>query len=88
MGIFYPFLEEPVELIGVEAGGRSDRAGEHCATLSRGGDGILHGALSRLLQDENGQIRDTHSIAAGLDYPGWGRNMPVCGPVGGLNTLV
>jgi tryptophan synthase beta chain len=72
MGIFYPFLEEPVELIGVEAGGRSDRAGEHCATLSRGGDGILHGALSRLLQDENGQIRDTHSIAAGLDYPGVG----------------
>lgn len=72
MGIFYPFLNDPVELIGVEAGGRSDHAGEHCATLSRGSDGILHGALSRLLQDENGQIMDTHSISAGLDYPGVG----------------
>ncbi|MGS0763835.1 tryptophan synthase subunit beta [Syntrophomonas curvata] len=72
MGIFYPFLNEPVELIGVEAGGRSDHAGEHCATLSRGTDGILHGALSKLLQDENGQIMDTHSISAGLDYPGVG----------------
>lgn len=72
MGIFYPFLNDPVELIGVEAGGRSDHAGEHCATLSRGSDGILHGVLSRLLQDENGQIMDTHSISAGLDYPGVG----------------
>jgi tryptophan synthase beta chain len=72
IGIFYPFLKEEVKLIGVEAGGRGISAGEHCATLAKGDDGILHGALSRLLQDENGQILDTHSISAGLDYPGVG----------------
>ncbi|HHV15282.1 MAG TPA: tryptophan synthase subunit beta [Gelria sp.] len=72
MGIFYPFLNEAVELIGVEAGGRGISPGEHCATLARGDDGVLHGALSRLLQDENGQVLDTHSISAGLDYPGVG----------------
>lgn len=72
MGIFYPFLDEPVELIGVEAGGRGINPGEHCATLGHGDDGILHGAFSRLLQDKNGQILDTHSISAGLDYPGVG----------------
>lgn len=72
MGIFYPFLNETVQLIGVEAGGRGISPGEHCATLAKGDDGILHGALSRLLQDENGQILDTHSISAGLDYPGVG----------------
>lgn len=72
IGIFYPFLREEVKLIGVEAGGRGISPGEHCATLAKGDDGILHGALSRLLQDENGQILDTHSISAGLDYPGVG----------------
>jgi len=72
IGIFYPFLKEEVKLIGVEAGGRGISPGEHCATLAKGDDGILHGALSRLLQDENGQILDTHSISAGLDYPGVG----------------
>ena len=72
IGIFYPFLKEEVKLIGVEAGGRGISPGEHCATLAKGDDGILHGALSRLLQDGNGQILDTHSISAGLDYPGVG----------------
>ncbi len=72
MGIFYPFLQDKVELIGVEAGGREIVPGEHCATLSEGTDGILHGAFSRLLQDEDGLIMDTHSISAGLDYPGVG----------------
>lgn len=72
MGIFYPFLQDPVALIGVEAGGIDIVDGQHCATLSEGSDGILHGAFSRLLQDEHGQILDTHSISAGLDYPGVG----------------
>ena len=72
IGIFHPFLKEEVKLIGVEAGGRGISPGEHCATLAKGDDGILHGALSRLLQDEYGQILDTHSISAGLDYPGVG----------------
>lgn len=72
IGIFYPYLASNVKLIGVEAGGRSEEVGEHCSTLSRGNKGILHGTLSFLLQDETGQILDTHSIAAGLDYPGVG----------------
>lgn len=72
MGVFYPFLEDLVELTGVEAGGMGISSGKHCATLSEGDDGILHGALSRLLQDNYGQVMDTHSISAGLDYPGVG----------------
>jgi len=72
MGVFYPLLEDAVELIGIEAGGKGKEPGEHCATLSQGSDGVLHGAFSRLLQDEHGQIMDTHSISAGLDYPGVG----------------
>ncbi|MDD2620684.1 MAG: tryptophan synthase subunit beta [Syntrophomonadaceae bacterium] len=72
MGVFYPFLKDPVVLTGVEAGGMEIVDGKHCATLSEGSDGILHGAFSRLLQDENGQILDTHSVSAGLDYPGVG----------------
>lgn len=72
MGVFYPFLEDEVQLIGIEAGGKGDLPGEHCVTLSKGSDGVLHGAFSRLLQDEHGQIMDTHSISAGLDYPGVG----------------
>lgn len=72
MGVFYPFIGDDVQLIGVEAGGRGINSGEHCATLSLGTDGVLHGALSCLLQDENGQVRDTHSVSAGLDYPGVG----------------
>jgi tryptophan synthase beta chain len=61
-----------VRLIGVEAGGRGDALGDHCSSLTQGEPGILHGALSYLLQDEDGQVAETHSISAGLDYPGVG----------------
>lgn len=73
IGIFYPFIRfREVELIGVEGGGRGDKLGEHASTLSFGKVGILHGAKSYLLYDENGQVAKTHSISAGLDYPGVG----------------
>jgi tryptophan synthase beta chain len=72
MGIFYPFLEDDVQLIGVEAGGRGIDTEENSASLIKGEKGVLHGMLSYFLQDEDGQMRDTHSIAAGLDYPGVG----------------
>jgi tryptophan synthase beta chain len=72
MGIFYPFVKDDVELIGVEAGGEGIETGRHSATLCAGGAGVLHGTLSYLLQDSDGQILPTHSISAGLDYPGVG----------------
>jgi len=73
IGIFHPFVEdEEVKLIGVEAGGKGDELGSHSASLSRGLEGVLHGALTYILQDEDGQIAGTHSIAAGLDYPAVG----------------
>ena len=72
-GIFYPFIEDPgLKLIGVEAGGRSNKAGDHAAPLSFGRPGVLHGSLSYVLQDSNGQTADVHSCSAGLDYPGVG----------------
>jgi tryptophan synthase beta chain len=72
-GIFYPFIEdESVRLIGVEAGGRSSVLGEHAAPLSFGSPGVLHGSLSYVLQDGEGQTAPVHSISAGLDYPGVG----------------
>jgi len=73
MGIFRAFVGEPsVRLIGVEAAGRGVETGEHSATISAGEPGVLHGALSMLIQNEDGQVRPTHSISAGLDYPGVG----------------
>ena len=73
IGIFYPFLgDKQVKLVGVEAGGEGLASGKHAATLQAGRVGVLHGAKSFLLQDEAGQIRPTHSISAGLDYPGVG----------------
>lgn len=72
IGIFHPFLHDKVALIGVEAGGKGLDTCEHSATLCAGSPGVLHGALSYLLQDEHGQVLPTHSIAAGLDYPGVG----------------
>ncbi|MDD5142247.1 tryptophan synthase subunit beta [Methanoregula sp.] len=72
MGIFYPFVKDDVELIGVEAGGKGIETGEHSATLCAGEPGVLHGAFSYLLQDPDGQVLPTHSISAGLDYPGVG----------------
>ena len=73
IGIFYPFLgDKQVKLVGVEAGGEGLASRKHAATLQAGRVGVLHGAKSFLLQDEAGQIRPTHSISAGLDYPGVG----------------
>ncbi|HZO10848.1 MAG TPA: tryptophan synthase subunit beta [Nitrososphaeraceae archaeon] len=73
MGTFFPFLDDDtVSLYGVEAGGLGIRTGKHSATLKVGSEGILHGMRTYLLQDEYGQINDTHSISAGLDYPGVG----------------
>ena len=73
MGIFYPFLnDKKVRLIGVEAAGRGLETGKHAATLIAGSLGVLHGAKSYVLQDKDGQILETHSISAGLDYPGVG----------------
>ncbi|WP_100012220.1 tryptophan synthase subunit beta [Lentibacillus sediminis] len=73
MGMFYPFIqEESVRLYGVEAGGAGVETGQHAATLSSGNIGVLHGALSHLLQDSDGQIQEAFSISAGLDYPGVG----------------
>jgi tryptophan synthase beta chain len=73
IGIFYPFLaDKSVKLIGVEAAGKGLESGKHAATLSAGRVGILHGSKSYLLQDAAGQILETHSISAGLDYPGVG----------------
>lgn len=73
MGIFYPFLaDENVRLIGVEAAGKGLDTGMHSATLVAGAKGVLHGTASYLLQDKDGQVKPTHSISAGLDYPGVG----------------
>jgi len=73
MGLFYPFFKDnKVKFIGVEAAGLGLASGKHAATLSRGRPGVLHGAKSELLEDEFGQIKIAHSIAAGLDYPGVG----------------
>jgi tryptophan synthase beta chain len=71
--MFYPFVEDkPVELLGVEAGGRGGQPGDHAASLTFGQPGVLHGSFSYVMQDEDGQTCDVHSISAGLDYPGVG----------------
>lgn len=73
IGLFHPFIEdEEVRMIGVEAGGLGISVGEHAASLSRGEVGVLHGSMSYVLQDEDGQTQPVHSISAGLDYPGVG----------------
>src|SRR4051812_21422084 len=73
MGIFHSYIpHEAVKLIGVEAGGLGLKTGKHAASLSAGSPGVLHGNRTYLMQDENGQIQETHSISAGLDYPGVG----------------
>ena len=73
MGIFYPYIDEPgVKLVGVEAAGEGIASGKHAASLSAGFPGVLHGNRTYLLQDANGQIIETHSVSAGLDYPGVG----------------
>ena len=73
IGTFHQFLgDESVELVGVEAGGQGLGTGKHSASLNAGSPGVLHGSMSYLLQDEHGQVNETHSISAGLDYPGVG----------------
>ncbi len=73
MGLFYPFLDDSgVEIIAVEAAGKGIETGEHAAAVAKGEPGVLHGARSYLMQDEDGQIIEPHSISAGLDYPGIG----------------
>ncbi|MCA9828905.1 MAG: tryptophan synthase subunit beta [Dehalococcoidia bacterium] len=72
IGLFHPFIDDPVRLVGVEAGGEGIGSGRHSATLVGGRPGVLHGTRTYLLQDPNGQILETHSISAGLDYPGVG----------------
>jgi len=73
IGLFHPFLgDAAVDLIGIEAGGRGEALGDNAATLAHGRSGVLHGSFSMLLQDRHGQVQETHSISAGLDYPGVG----------------
>jgi len=72
IGLFHPLLDDPIELIGVEAGGISPELGHNAATIGLGTPGVLHGSYSYLLQDADGQIQETHSVSAGLDYPGVG----------------
>ncbi len=73
MGLFHPFLDDPdVSIVGVEAAGRGVETGEHAASLTAGRPGVLHGNRTYLLQDDDGQIAEAHSISAGLDYPGIG----------------
>jgi tryptophan synthase beta chain len=72
-GMFYPFInDQGVALVGVEAGGRGPKNGDHASTLSHGQPGVLHGSFSYVLQDDDGQTADVHSVSAGLDYPGVG----------------
>jgi tryptophan synthase beta chain len=72
-GMFYPLIDDAgIELLGVEAGGRSDRLGDHAATLGFGRPGVLHGTFSYVIQDDDGQTAPVHSVSAGLDYPGVG----------------
>ena len=72
MGLFYPFLADDIQMIGVEAGGKGIETGKHAATITEGTVGVLHGSKSFVLQDSDGQIQEAHSISAGLDYPGVG----------------
>jgi tryptophan synthase beta chain len=72
IGLFHPFLDDPVRLIGVEAGGHGIDTDKTAASLARGRPGVLHGNMTYLLQDADGQIQEAHSISAGLDYPGLG----------------
>ncbi len=87
IGIFYDFIKDKVELIGVEAGGKGINTGEHGATLFAGSNGILHGMYSKLLQDKYGQIKVSYSISAGLDYPGVGPELSHLVRIGRVKPL-
>jgi len=90
MGIFAPFLDDEVSLLAVEAGGRgpgrTDRTADNGASLGCGSDGILHGALTKILQDPYGQILESYSVAAGLDYPGVGPQLAFLAQTGRVLT--
>jgi len=86
MGIFYPFIEDQsVELYGVEASGHGLDTDKHAASLSKGKPGVLHGSYMYLLQDDDGQIQEAHSISAGLDYPGIGPEHSYLHDIGRVN---
>ena len=88
MGLFYPFLDEPsVAIYGVEAAGHGIESGQHAASLTGGSPGVLHGNRTYLLQDDDGQIIDAHSISAGLDYPGIGPEHAWLHDVGRVNYV-
>jgi len=87
MGLFHPFLDDKsVDIIGVEAAGYGIETGKHAASLNGGVPGVLHGNRTFLLQDEDGQIIDAHSISAGLDYPGIGPEHACCMTLAASNT--
>jgi tryptophan synthase beta chain len=82
IGMFHPFLKDKsVQLLGIEAGGKGNGLGENAASISFGSPGVLQGTFSLLLQDENGQIQETHSVSAGLDYPGVGPEHALLGTI-------
>ena len=86
IGLFHPFLgDEQVQLVGVEAGGRGSGLGDNSATLATGTPGVLHGCYSVLLQDSDGQVQETHSVSAGLDYPGVGPEHALLQAIGRVN---
>jgi tryptophan synthase beta chain len=86
IGLFYPFIEEKeVRMIGVEGGGIGSNPGEHSATLNYGTPGVLHGSYSYLLQDSEGQVMPTHSVSAGLDYPGVGPELSYLKDIGRIH---
>ena len=87
MGLFYPFLGDPVEMIGAEAAGKGVETGKHAATLTAGSTGVLHGSKSYLLQDKDGQIQEAHSISAGLDYPGVGPEHALLKDIGRVSYM-
>lgn len=88
IGLFYPFLNDAdVELIGVEAGGKGDGLGENAATLATGTPGVLHGSYSIILQNDDGNVRETHSISAGLDYSGVGPEHALLQAIGRVSYI-
>ena len=87
MGLFYPFIGEPgVAMVGVEAAGEGIGSGRHAASITGGMVGVLHGKKTYVLQDELGQVRQAHSISAGLDYPGVGPEHAICTTPSGRRT--
>jgi tryptophan synthase beta chain len=89
IGTFHAFLGDPgVEIIGVEAGGRGPGLGDNAATLATGTPGVLHGTYTMLLQDKDGQIQETHSVSAGLDYPGVGPEHALLGEIGRVKYIM